>query len=130
MTISLHKNCIPFLFSNVYKTKAIHFFNGQQTCLKYDRKHKIIREIIIKFHTMEQMVNLLQRAVCNDLFLFVSKDYFNACGAQPFFHNSRGLFQRCSEGSTNYAYSTCSFIQIVVLIKERPLFSINHYGQS
>ena len=101
MTISLHKNCIPFLFSNVYKTKAIHFFNGQQTCLKYDRKHKIIREIIIKFHTMEQMVNLLQRAVCNDLFLFVSKDYFNACGAQPFFHNSRGLFQRSSEGSTN-----------------------------
>ena len=73
MTISLHKNCIPFLFSNVYKTKAIHFFNGQQTCLKYDRKHKIIREIIIKFHTMEQMVNLLQRAVCNDLFYLFLK---------------------------------------------------------
>ena len=94
-------NCIPFLLSNGCKDKGNSFFNGQQTCLKYDRKHKIIREIIIKFHTMEQMVNLLQRAVCNDLFLFVSKDYFNACGAQPFFHNSRGLFQRSSEGSTN-----------------------------
>ena len=59
---------------------------------------------MIKFHTMEQMVNLLQRAVCNDLFLFVSKDYFNACGAQPFFHNSRGLLQRCSEGSKKSSF--------------------------
>ena len=39
----------------------------------HDRKHKIIGEIIIKFHTMEQMVNLLQRAVCNDLFYLFLK---------------------------------------------------------
>ena len=66
-------NCIPFLLSNGCKDKGNSFFNGQQTCLKYDRKHKIIREIMIKFHTMEQMVNLLQRAVCNDLFYLFLK---------------------------------------------------------
>ena len=76
---------------------------------------------------MEQMVNLLQRAVCNDLFYLFLKIILTRAEHNLFFITQGGYSKDVLRGQQIKPIHQVFFIQIFVLIFKRSMFFINHF---